>query len=829
MIAWPRFLIRELRAGLGRLKLVVACLGLGVAAIAGSASLHQGFSQALDRDARALLGGDLDIRQSYGPPAPAQLAALRELGRITQGIEMRAMAQAGEQRRLVEVKAVDEFYPLAGHLRLDPPLPLDQALADQGAVADPALAQALNLSVGDLFTLGGTTLRLSALILHEPDRIATAFSLGPRLMISPASLEQSGLIQPGSLARWTVRVDLPQDLDPARARSRLSQLFPDAFWQIRDTSDAAPGLARILDNLSAFLTLAGLAALVTGGIGIAGAVKAHLEHRLHGIAVLKSLGAAQGQIIATHGSVIALTALAGTLAGLALAALVPWLVNHLAADSVPVPLETGPFPWALLRSGGLGLGIALLSSLWPLARAAQIPPSSLFRQPDLPLDGRLGWRWGMGLAALFLAVSALAIGNTPRPGLTALFIPLALACLALFRGLAAAMARLAARIQPRSFVPRLALAGLHRPGSTVVSMTLSLGLALSVMITLALVEGNLARDLDEQIPAQAPGFYVIDLQTDQLPAFAQDVAGLPGVRMEQAPMVRGRITRIGDAEAEISRIAPDAQWAVRGDRGLSLAGPPPAGTRLAAGTWWPPDYDGPPLLSLDANLAQGFGVTVGDQLTINVLGREINVTIANLRQIHWASLSMNFALILSPHALDGAPLAHLVTLYVPAGQEQALEQRIAHGFPNASVVRVKEALNDVSRLVAGADRAVRLAALATLAVGVLVLAGAVLAGQRRRIAESVLVKVLGATRSQLLAAFALEFALVGLLSGLTALAVACLASAAVMTWVLKLDWAFLPVPALAALAAATLTALGVGLAGAQAALSARPAAHLKRE
>ena len=259
---------------------------------------------------------------------------------------------------------------------------------------------------------------------------------------------------------------------------------------------------------------------------------------------------------------------------------------------------------------------------------------------------------------------------------------------------------------------------------------LSLGIGLTVLVAVALVEANLSHEVETRMPAEAPAFFFIDIQPDQLAGFAAVVRATPGARFDQVPMMRGRITRLNGVPVEDAAVAPEAQWALRSDRGLTYAARLPQGSRLVAGTWWPPDYQGPPLVSFDDALARGMGLKVGDTLTVNLLGREITATIANLRSIDWERLGINFVLVFAPGTLEHAPQTHLAAVYLPQAEEEDLARAVTERFPNISAIHVREALAAVNRIIGMIGSAIRLTALVTVAAGVLVLGGAVAAGHR---------------------------------------------------------------------------------------------------
>jgi len=376
---------------------------------------------------------------------------------------------------------------------------------------------------------------------------------------------------------------------------------------------------------------------------------------------------------------------------------------------------------------------------------------------------------------------------------------------------------------------RLALANMHRPGAPTQQIVLSLGIGLTVLIAVALVEDNLFREIETRLPAAAPAFFFIDIQPEQLAGFAEIVRGTPGARLDQVPMMRGRITRLNGVPVEKAAVMPEARWALRSDRGLTYAAALPSGSRLVAGAWWSPDYHGPPLVSFDSDLARGMGLKVGDSFTVNLLGREITARIANLRSIDWQRLGINFALVFAPGTLEHAPQTHLAAVYLPQNEEEGLVRRVTERFPNVSAIPVREALAAVDHVVGMIGIAVRLTALVTLIAGVLVLGGAIAASHQRRVYDAVVLKVLGATRGAIAGAYLIEYGLLGALAALFAGALGTLAAFFAVTRLMRTDWVFLPAPLVWTAGLATLVTLALGFAGTWRALGTKPAPYLRNE
>jgi putative ABC transport system permease protein len=376
---------------------------------------------------------------------------------------------------------------------------------------------------------------------------------------------------------------------------------------------------------------------------------------------------------------------------------------------------------------------------------------------------------------------------------------------------------------------RLALANLHRPGGAAARIVVSLGIGLSVMIAVALVQGNLAVEIGERLADGAPADFYVDIQPDQLAGFERIVASVPDARVEQVPMLRGRITHLNGTPVEQAKVASGSEWALRNERGLTYAAVPPKGSRIVAGQWWPSDYRGPPLISFDSELAHGMGLNVGDTLTVNLLGREITGRIANLRRIEWSRLGINFAIVFAPGTLEAAPQTHLAALYASPSQAERIAAEITEQFPNVTAIPVREALAAVAGIVERIGNAIRAIASVTLAAGVLVLGGAIAAGHRRRVYDSVLLKVLGATPGFVAGMFLVEHLLLGFVTAGIAAGIGTLAAWALVTGPMNSVWIFLPRPLLMTASAAVGLTIVLGLGGTWRALGTKPAPYLRGE
>ena len=827
---------RELRAGLQGFRVFLACIALGVAAIAGVGSLSSALIGGLRADGQTLLGGDVELRLTHRPADPEQRAYIDGAGRTIEIVELRSMAHADDGRRsLVELKGVPDGYPLFGQLRVqgggDPVALLAVRDGLPGALAEPALLARLRLGVGDSLRIGDSRYRIAGAIAHEPDRGADAFVLGPRLLVSHDSLAATGLIREGSLIRYRYRIALPPGTALEGWLDDLHEAFPQAGWRIRDVRNGAPGLRRFVDRMRLFLTLVGLTALLVGGLGVANAVKGYLDGKTGTIATLKCLGAPAGLVFRLYLLLVMLLAGLGVAIGLAVGALAPLALSGLLQAYLPFNAAIGLYWQPLLLSAAFGLLTAFAFAVWPLARAREVPAGALFRDVAAPSAGRPKLRFILLTGVALALLAGLAIVTAEQKLFAVWFVCGAAAAMLAFLGAGHGIVTLARRLpRPRNALVRLALTNLHRPGAATVSVVLSFGLGLSVLVAVGSLQGNISQQITGQLPKQAPAFFFIDILPDQVETFTRTALEVPGVGdITRVPSLRARIVKVNGVPAEQITPTPDVAWALRGDRALTYSARPPRDALIVEGRWWLPDYQGPPLISLDAVVARGLGIGIGDTLTMNILGREITASIANLRSIDWSTLGINFVIVFAPGALEAAPHTYIATAEASPAAEIPLQTAITDAFTNVTAVRVREVLESANKILQNIGIAVRGTAVITLIAGVLVLAGAMAAGHRRRVFEAVVLKVLGATRGRVLATHLLEYAILGLVTALLAAVVGTLAAYLVVTEVLQANWLFLP-GAVATTAGLSLAlTIGTGLAGTWAALRQRPAPLLRNE
>jgi putative ABC transport system permease protein len=831
-LAW-----RELRGGLAGFRIFLVCLALGVAAIAAIGSVRMAVQAGLSAEATTLLGGDAEMRFTYRRANEAEWAFMRErASNVSEIFDFRSMVVSpAEERGLVQVKAVDSLYPLYGAIGLEPAMDIGAALELRnglpGIVAERALIDRLGLKIGDQLQLGEQVFELRAALTFEPDGGASGFALGPRVLVHIDGLANAGLISEGTLFETRYRMQISPRTGLEELEWAAKDAFRDDGMRWSDRRNAAPSIARFVNRMSDFLILVGLAGMAVGGVGIAAAVRAYLERKREVIATLKTLGAGRRLVLGVYLVQIGALSVLGILFGLALGAAIPLLIGALVGDSLPVPVIFSVYAKPLAEAALYGFLTALIFTLLPLGRAVDVRAATLFRDAAL---GRGGWpRWpyllvvGLLTTAL-IGTATLLSGSVLLTLSTAGGVLGALVVLALVAWLVMRLSHWAARARWLRGRPalRLALSAIGGPRGDASSVILSLGLGLTVLAAIGQINANLQSTIRNDLPAEAPAFFFLDIQKDQIDEFTAIAEADPAVeRIDSAPMLRGIITEINGVSA---RDAVGNHWVVSGDRGVTYTDVLPENSTLTAGEWWAADYSGPPLVSFSAEEAGEIGLKVGDEITVNILGRDLTAKVASLRQIDFASLGINFVMVFNTSAVEGAPHAFISTIYAPAEAEGRLLRNLTAPFSNITAIGIRDAIARGAQALEGIAAGIAGGAGITLLTGFFVLIGAAAAGERGRVFEAAVLKTLGATRGRILLSFALRASILGAAAGLVALLFGGGAAWAVMTFVMESEnFAFnLPVSLMIILGGAAVN-LVAGLLFAIRPLSIRPAQVLR--
>lgn len=803
-----KYAITDLRGALQAFRVVLLCLVLGVGAISSVQFISRSVLESIARDGRIILGADMIVRH-LNVPAPQDMREwLREQGGIlSETIETRVMLANADtdENTLVELKAIDEGYPLYGVFETDRGNDL-QALLPGGIVLDEALRERLGVEVGDDVRMGDARFKVLAFIVNEPDRAGGArFGIAPRAVMAHVDFARTGLLDTGSMVGYDLRARFADGADIVQLRQALEARYEGAQFRVTDADNASPRLTEFIERLMLFLTLVGFSALLIGGIGIGNGTRAYLDSRVNTIAILKAVGAPVKFIERMYVFQIAIIALIGTFIGVVIGVVAPFLVVPHLGELLPFSVEPRLDFLGVVVPVFLGLLIVFAFTLWPLGQAVAAPALRLFRG-GMPLYERVmpakRYRWGSVL--LMAGLALLAVGFAQDTEFALWFVCGAGFCLLTFWLIGKMIALLAGKIG-RGGAPvfKIALRNLSRVGNATAGTVVSLGLGLTVLISVTLIELNLREGIVRNLPEDAPSFFFLDIQGHQRAGFEDLLNEQPSVgKIVLSPNLRGRIVAVNGVPADEALVDENERWLLQNDRGFTYVSELPAHSEILSGEWWPDDYAGEPLVSVVEDVVRGFGAKVGDEITVNIMGRDIRAKIANTRSVNWMNFTVNYAITFAPGTLEAAPHGYLATVVADKAHENQIQKAVGAAYPNVTMIRLSEAVEAAGSILGNMAKAVRATALVAVVTGILVLAGSLAASRKQRLYDTVVLKVLGVRGRVLLRGFLFEFGLLGVVTGGVSLLFGAMISWVVMKYLMGLGWHFYGVQA-----------VGIGFAG----------------
>lgn len=818
-----RLLRGELRRPDPLLWAMLLAVAIGVAALASVSGFAQRVQAGIDARAATLLGGSVRVaaQRDLRPLAEDLPSALKPAAVL---VELPTMAAAGERLRLVELKAADAAYPLLGELRIQGQ-GVQRAPAPGAVWVEPVLLAQLGVDVGAHIELGYASFRVAGVIEHEPDRVAGAFSIGPRVLMNLADLPATRLVSAQSRVRSRL-LYAPPPAGVAGLAKALARALPDTLKA--ETADEGLDETRQLTRQAAdFLRLVALAGVVLAAAAVVLAASNLTEKRLPAAAALKALGASRRLVLLTYAGLVAsvglLGGLLGAAAGSALERLLPMLLSGLVPTDLP-PADAGLLPVAV----GLALLVALAVAAPPLLRLGATPPAAVLRAPS---EGEVERGFartetgGLALALLLCGAVYGWLGASATRGLLGLGVLLGAALLFGFG--ARLLARAARRASARGpFAWRYAAAAFGRAPAHTVLAVAALGFGVLAIVTPALVEADLLKQWQMRVPPDAPNRFLIDVQPDQRDTVAQLLADGGAQGADLRPMVRARLVAI-NGQAPQPPANERARRFLERENNLTWRADPEPGNRIVAGRWWTAGADAE--ISLEQDWAAELGVGLGDTLTFDTGGQQVTGTVTSLREVNWESLRSNFFVVFAPGALDQAPATYVTAYRVDPAHADTLLQTLVQRFANLTVIDLEAMTATLQDMVRQLSRATGFLALFTLLAGLAVLLAAVLAERSRLLAEATVLRTLGASRRQLGAVYNLRFALLGGAAALLGCGAAVAAGAFACLRYLEVPYRPNVLALLATVVLATALVTLTGRLGARRVLATPPAQSLRGE
>lgn len=832
-IAW-----KEFAGSIARFRIFLACLGVGAFAIAASGSVTASFREGVTNEARMLLGGDVGFSGAQRMALPEELAFMQSLGDVTQTASLRIMAESQSGRRQADLRVVDDAFPLLGQVVLsgtDDSLP--DALSERdgrwGIAVSQTFLDQLDVSVGDDVMLGTIPAHVTAVLESEPDRLGVPGAFEPSVLANIEAARSTGRLDTGMLFRssYLVRLSSDTDLDALEERS-TAELGEDGL-RMRRPEDAVDGLQELLDLLNSFLAVVGVASLVAGGIGISQATAAFLDSRVGSISALKSFGASASDIRWIYLLQLGGLAMLGAAIGVGLGATTPYLLAVFADGAIPLPQTLAIYPQPLAYAFVLSVLAAGAFALPAIGRARATPPAALFRRIENNTAIRHSGAEQISAIAAGVLLVIVSSVFSPRPLMTLGLLSGAGLCYALLAGAAQLIRRIARQrsLHARG-ARRLMLSNLGGPGSLAPLIAPAIGLGVALLTLVSCVQTNLLRQIGETAPANLPSLVFSQIpnrdaeQFDSLLA-AQGVDIADPESYRRIPMLLARVTSLRGEPLVEDEVSESERWVVGREIQVTYLAKKPDEVELTRGDWWPEDYQGPPLVSLEAGVADGLGLDVGDEIGFRIFGREVDAHVASIRRVEWDGFGVNRAFIFSPGQISAANPQNFAIAQVPIENERPIIEAVGDAFPDVIVFQTREALATAEKVVGDISVAVSAIASVVTIAGLLVLAGALATIARKRQVEAALLKTIGATRSRIIRLYAGELGLAGGCGVVIGVVFGLLAAWIVVVNVFEARW-FVPILPILIISVTALGVSALGGAGAGYVLLSRSAARVLR-
>ena len=805
-------MLAESRGAWKRMFFFILCIAIGVAAVMTVKTFSNMVQETIQGQAKGLIAADIVIKGSWKQgeddivyqkkilPSGTQFLFLKELHGMAQFKNSESPKKSGSL--ITELKSIPltgAQYPFYGEFKSDPNQPLQELLAGNGAVVEPSFIIKTGLSLGDEFSLGKTKLKITGIVLSEPDRISRAFSIGPRLFVSRASLDKADLIQPGSRIKHRTLIKLPNSIELEKALVLLESGLPDKTISIRTYKDVQSSLSSSIDRMGQYLGALGVIALLMGGIGVAMIVRTFMAQKLDTLAIMNCLGASSRTLFKVYLLQSFLMGLAGSLLGVGIGFFLTYLLPAKMEGLINYQLEPAFYWTPSLQSLLLGIATTLLFCLWPLLSAVHTRPLRLFRrnlQEDELTSGSTKDRWLVGLT-LCVGLGAMICwqaGSLKRGlvFLTALGISIGVFMLASM--LLLKLLKMLPQSGPLS--RKYGMSNLKRPNNQAVSIITCLGMGIMLILTVRLVQMDTLAMLNKNTEMKPPNYFFIDIQKDQKERFVKVLNQIvPEAERSLTPLVRSRLYKIDDQLIANWKYKDKQreEWFINREFALTfMAGPPPKDNVVIEGQWWNEERAKNAEVSLEQDAAKRLNAKIGSQLTIEIQGIPVSAKVTSIRTVNWRNMRTNFYMIFSPGALAEAPLTYVATVHVPDEKELQLQHAVVKALPNITALSTRDIVNTIESTVSKLTTLVDFMSGFAIAAGLFILSGSIASTKYRRLRESAILKILGAKRKVVASILGFEYATLGVIAALVGILIAQGFSWAIMKYMIKSSWHWQP-------------------------------------
>ena len=786
---------RELRGSFNEFKIVVASIFLGIFIISAVGSISENLKSEIKNKRVEMLGGNFELSTTYQEFPNNIKSWLEKNGKTTHLIELRTMLSYNSQsllkRRIVELKAVDNNYPLVGKVLTSPyqkvKLSLGTKKNEKKILIDKSLKDQLGIDVGDFVYLGKSKFKINGIIEKEPDRMFSFATFGPRVLLSTDALKETGLIKSGSLIKYKTKF-IPNNENKINL-AFLNDLVKGTNVSIRSVENTTNNFNNFVDRTSIFISLVGLITLLISGVGISNGVKGYIIKKTKNIAIMKSLGAKNSKVLNIYLNQILMIFLVSIIPAIMLGVSIPYFFSSIISQELFNTFEPSIFLHPILISFLYGLITCILFTILPLLKTYKIKPIELIRKSSENSLNKTTYKI-KGIIFILISILCILTMNLINDKKLSFYILISMTVsFVLIYGITNLKFYILSKIKFKlgttfEYIRK----AISKSNSFARSIVISFSIGLSLLIILNIIESSLDKRITDAINQQAPSHFLIDIQPQQIEKIKTIASSILGDNnFNSQPMLRGRITDINNQSVQGLKVDKEVEWVLRRDRAFSWSNKIPNNTKLISGKWWHENYDGPLLVSIGDKIAKGLNLKIGDKIKFNILGRNFEAQIFNTREIVWENMDINFIFILSNSNIENAPHSWIATTKnIGQNLNNSFVEKIVSEFSNISSISIEESYKSIKSILNLLIIIINSIALVTLFSGIIVLAGIIDVGKKDKLYEVAILKILGATPKRIAYLWFKEYFIIGLISSVVSLIIGFIVSYVLLNYIFNI-------------------------------------------
>ena len=792
-----RYALKDLSRNYKKISSIIATLFISLFILSAIFTIEDSLKKELNDNAKALLGGDLEIDYNRNKGNLELVNKVKDFTTISQMIEFSTMVSTINREKnkslFTRIKTVDTKYPLYGSVNYEPSGAFDRMHREPNTLLiNESLSKNLNVKLNDKIKVQNQLFTIIGIVKSVPD-VSGFVAFGDWALAGEQTLEILKLNGIGSFLNYEYKVKFNQNDDPRKIEKKIENIFvDDEKAQLRYPENSASGLKRIINNFSQFLSLVSISAMLIAGIGVANTLLSFVNQNNTSIAVRKAVGFYSGNIKNLYYLQLLILLLIITTLAYGLSFLIVPIVDQYLSDGLGLSVSPVFSIINFLKIFLVGLLVLIIFSIPTINSIDQVKASNLFRNVFQNLEFYYSKK-SIFLSLILLSVLILLFSiGSERPVYSIGYFAAFFVCLTVFFLLSKIIILFLKKFKSTSNISlKVSIKNITQTKSITPITIMSLGLGVTLLLTLALVGINFQREIAKSIPDIAPDYFFVGIQNEEKRIFEKNILNMdPNANIEVVPMVSSGIIKINGVNPS-TYIKPenDSYWVIGSDRRSSWTDKVPEDNPLTEGEWWDLTKPDQLQISLDAKVAKDLNISVGDIFTLNIYGREIDGEIVNFRAVDYRDLNINFAMLFNPQFAKNIPHEYLATAKFD-NIEKFDEIKMLDNLPSLSMIKISDYLNKVTDVLNKVFIAVTLISAVTIIIGLIVISSTIMVQGKIKQYQNLVFKILGFTKKEIIFSSIIEFVINFISIILFSTFFAIVTSKYIIESIFQLNWEF---------------------------------------